>query len=91
MPHLRARNILLKHRAIGVVVGRVAVDEAIQEERVHRESPVFWTGRVLVVFPFAPVVEGVCGGLVLVEVVCCVGWVVADGVDGGEDDHVGIV
>lgn len=43
---------MLEGGAICIVVGRVAVDEAIQEEGVEWEAPVGRRGVILVVPPF---------------------------------------
>ena len=39
MSYLIGRMISLKACAVNVIVGRIAVDEAVEEEGVEREAP----------------------------------------------------
>jgi len=50
------------------------IDETINEERVHRHPPIRWGRVVNMIVPFSPVVEGISGCLVLVQVVSDVLW-----------------
>lgn len=74
---------------VDVIIRRVAVNEPVQEERVEGKSPVRRRGMEGVPFPFSPVVQGSDGGLILVEIVFQLAWVVSQRGDeerGGEDD-----
>ncbi|TKW56092.1 hypothetical protein CTA1_8274 [Colletotrichum tanaceti] len=80
-PQLRARDVLLQHRAVGVVVLRVAVDEPVEHEGVEREPPVRRRRVVLVALPRPLVHDRIRRILVLVEVVVDILLVVPETVD----------
>lgn len=89
MAHLIRVKVVFEQCAVNIIVGRVAVDEAIQEESIEWESPVVW-GRMIfsrVIWPFSPVIRRICCGLVLVEVVIQPGLVVGPACCGGGEEH----
>jgi hypothetical protein len=53
MSHLIRIEIMLVRCAIDIVVGRVAVDEPVKEQRIEGEPPVGWGWVVLVACPFS--------------------------------------
>lgn len=68
---LIAHPVMLEIRAVGLVVGGIAIGEAVEGQGVEGHSPVVGRGMVSVVlnvFPRPPVIKRVGGGLVLVQV-----------------------
>ena len=68
MPQLICHGVMFENSAIGVIVGWIAIDEPIEEEGIEREAPVRRRLVVGVVIPLPPVIDGIDGGAVLVEV-----------------------
>jgi len=79
VPQLVGHVVMFEDGAIGVVVGWVAIDEAIEEEGIEGEAPV--GGRLVVgmVIPLAPVIDWIDGGAVLVEIEANLSWIEAEG------------
>lgn len=71
------------------------IDETINEERVHGHPPVRWGWVINMIVPFSPVVKGIGGCLVLVQIVSDLVWSVFESScqrnkckDCGEDPEV---
>lgn len=78
MAHLIGVDVVLELCAVDVIICGVAVDKAIEEERIERKSPVIWGGMIFsfVIWPFTPILCRVCCRLILVEVVFQQGLIV---------------
>lgn len=82
--HLVGGEVMFKEGAINVIVGRVAVDEAIEEKSVERKAPVLGGGIEFVVLPHTGVLEWVDGVLVRVQIVVDITFIVTIGSASGE-------
>lgn len=70
--------------------GNLPINEAIEEEGVHRQTPVRRRGMISVVDPLAPVVEGIDSGLVLIKIISSMVRAVSQGINEdreGNDDN----
>lgn len=70
---------MFKQSAVDVIVGRVAVDEAIEKESIERKAPVLWRRSEGVVLPFSAVVKRMDSVLVGVQVVVDITFIVTKG------------
>lgn len=70
MAKLCLRKIMLELSPIGVIVGRIAVDKAIQHDGVEGHPPIRRRRRVFVfmIVPFSPVIEGVGSCLIFIKI-----------------------
>ena len=68
MPQLGLGQVVLVLGAVGVIVGWVAVDKAVEHDRVEGHPPVGGRWVEAMFLPFARVVEGIGGSNIGVEI-----------------------
>lgn len=68
MAHLVGIGVMFVSSPVDVIVRGISVNESVQEKGVERKPPVSRRGSILVPRPLSPVVEGVNGSLVLIEI-----------------------
>lgn len=77
MAHLVGIGVMFVGSPVNVIVGGISIDKSVQEESVERKPPVSRRGSILVPGPLSPVVEGIDGSLVLIEIPLRISWVIS--------------